>query len=89
VRARRDGVARHNVGGQSVEHRVGGDRRQAFGRAVERERLALAQIEQAGDLVDFGVNPLQPALGPARPAFAPHASDFWAHGLNVGVEVRY
>jgi hypothetical protein len=27
--------------------------------------------------------------GPARPAFSFHDSDFWAHGINVGIEFRY
>ena len=47
-------MARHHIGRERVEHRIGRDRREALGRAVERERLALAQIEQAGDLVDLG-----------------------------------
>jgi hypothetical protein len=45
-------------------------------------------VVRAGDVPDFGVNPFQP-LGPARPAFAPRTSDFWAHGFNVGLEIRY
>ena len=47
-------MARHHVKRERVEHRIGGDRREALGRAIEREFLALAQIEQAGDLVDLG-----------------------------------
>ena len=53
-RARLNRAARHHLGRERLEHRIGRNRREALGRAVERERLALAQIDQAGDLVDLG-----------------------------------
>jgi hypothetical protein len=50
-------------------------------------------VARAGSLIDLGVNttglPPGPLVGPARPAFAFHSSDFWAQGLDFGVEVRY
>jgi hypothetical protein len=48
-----------------------------------------SSVVRAGDLPDFTVNPAQAAGGPVRPVFAAHATDFWAHGFNVGLEIRY
>ena len=56
-----------------------------------------ANVLRPGDQIDTGINPnLIPtsntagiAGGPARPAYSPHDSGFWAQGLNVGLELRY
>jgi len=50
-----------------------------------------------GDQIDRTVNPTQipsnlgssTLVGPARPAFAFNQSDFWAQGINFGIEFRY
>lgn len=49
--------------------------------------LYVSSVVRPGDLVDMGVNLAGGA--PIRPAFAPRSTDFWANGLNVGLEVRY
>jgi Putative beta barrel porin-7 (BBP7) len=50
-------------------------------------------VARAGEQIDFAVNPSQlppgTLVGPARPAFSLSRSDLWAHGLSVGVEIRY
>lgn len=56
-------------------------------------------VVRPGDQIDRGINPTQsasfggapptPLVGPARPAFEHHESDFWAQGLNVGVTFRF
>ena len=56
-------------------------------------------VVRPGDHIDRGINPTQnasfggapptPLVGPARPAFEYHESDFWAQGLNVGVTFRF
>jgi hypothetical protein len=54
-------------------------------------------VARPGALIDRVVNPSQipsgsaaPVLtGPARPGFAFHNSDFWAQGINLGLEFRY
>lgn len=56
-------------------------------------------VVRPGDQIDRGINPTQnasfggapptPLVGPARPAFKYHESDFWAQGLNVGVAFRF
>ena len=54
-------------------------------------------IVRPGDQIDTTVNPNQvptsstygTAGGTARPAFAFHANDFFAHGANAGLEFRY
>jgi hypothetical protein len=50
-------------------------------------------VVRPGNQIDLAVNtaqlpPAQPG-GPARPAFAFHGSDFWAQGINFGLEFRY
>jgi hypothetical protein len=50
-----------------------------------------------GDVIDTGVNPTvdrnaavgTPVIGPPRPTFPGLDSDFWAQGLNFGLEFRY
>ena len=58
--------------------------------------LYWSNVARPGDQVDTGVNPnLVPTFmnpgtaGPARPTFAFRGTDFFAHGANVGLEVRY
>jgi hypothetical protein len=59
--------------------------------------LYWSNVVRPGDQIDFGVNPTQlpsargPGMlvGPARPAFAFHDTDFWAHGINAGLEFRW
>jgi hypothetical protein len=56
-----------------------------------------SDVARPGDQIDLGVNPLRvpafrtggPLTGPARPAFSAQQTDFWAQGLEVGLEVRY
>jgi hypothetical protein len=55
------------------------------------------RVARAGDQIDRRVNPFlvptDPSFGagtgPARPALNFHQSDFWAYGLNFGLEFRY
>jgi hypothetical protein len=57
--------------------------------------LYLSNVQRAGDQVDPTVNPnfLPPraavVAGPARPAYTPKTTDFWAHGISVGLELRF
>lgn len=58
--------------------------------------LYWSSVVRPGDQIDFVVNPTQlptPAgpgvlVGPARPAFSFRDTDFWAQGVNLGVEFR-
>jgi hypothetical protein len=59
--------------------------------------LYWSRLVRSGDQVDLGLNttqfpgfrPAGPLVGPARPAFAFHDTDFWAQGGNFGLECRY
>jgi hypothetical protein len=59
--------------------------------------LYWSAVARPGDQVDFALNPSQlptstgpgSLVGPARPSANLHGTDFWAHGVNVGLEVRY
>jgi hypothetical protein len=60
--------------------------------------LYWSDVVRPGDQIDRVLNPNQlPATlgasglfgGPARPAFSFHGTDFWAQGINFGVEFRY
>lgn len=54
--------------------------------------LYSSSVVRPGDVVDTGLNPSQLQGGPLRPAFAPRETgetDFWAQGLNAGIEIRY
>jgi hypothetical protein len=55
--------------------------------------LLLTNAVRTGDQIDLVVNPSQlppgTLAGPARPAFMPHATDFWAQGVTLGLELRY
>ena len=55
--------------------------------------LYWSQVARPGDQIDRGLN-IQPLnfpgqIGPPRPAFALHETDFWAQGIDVGLEFRY
>ena len=46
----------------------------------------------SADQIDFVVNPIQipgPTIGKMRPAFPMNETDFWVHGLTVGVMCRF
>ena len=57
--------------------------------------LYWSEVARPGNQVDRVVNGNQiapgmsPLVGPARPAFAFQGTDFWAHGVNLGLEFRY
>jgi hypothetical protein len=50
-------------------------------------------VARPGAVIDTVVNTTQQSggtlTGPARPAFAFHNTDYWAHGVNFGLELRY
>lgn len=52
-----------------------------------------SNVTRVGDIIDTTINPTQlppgTLVGPARPAFSWHDSDFWAHGVSFGAELRY
>ena len=59
---------------------------------VGYDYLYLSDVVRAGDQVNLAVNPnpLRGVTGgPAQPAFVVHPSDFWAQGVNFGLEFRY
>jgi hypothetical protein len=59
--------------------------------------LYWSEVARPDNQIDLGVNSNRvpalhtrgPLFGPARPAFIPQQSDFWAQGLEIGLEVRY
>jgi hypothetical protein len=55
--------------------------------------LCLTDVLRPGAQVELGVNPSQlppgTLMGVRRPVFTPHASDFWAQGINFGLVARY
>jgi hypothetical protein len=57
--------------------------------------LYWSSVARAGDQIDLDVNPnlippeVVPFAGPERPEFTLVESDFWAHGLTAGVDVRW
>lgn len=59
--------------------------------------LYWTNVAQPGNQIDRGLNPARvptsiafnPNATPARPAFAFHDSEFWAQGLNFGLEYRW
>jgi hypothetical protein len=59
--------------------------------------LYWSNLFRAGDQVDRGLNPSELAAlvgrgsltGPARPNFTFQSTDFWAQGLNFGLQFRY
>jgi hypothetical protein len=52
-----------------------------------------SRVARAADQIDTAINPTQlppgTLAGVARPAFELHTTDFWAQGINFGVELRY
>jgi hypothetical protein len=50
-------------------------------------------VARPGNLIDTVVNTTQQSggtlVGPGRPAFAFRNTDYWAHGVNFGLELRY
>jgi hypothetical protein len=54
-----------------------------------------SSVARAGDQIDLDVNPnlippeVVPFAGPERPEFTLVESDFWAHGLTAGVDIRW
>lgn len=52
-------------------------------------------VARAGDQIDLDVNPnlippeVTPFTGPQRPRYQLVESDFWAHGLTAGVDIRW
>jgi hypothetical protein len=56
-----------------------------------------SSVVRPGDQIDPVVNPTQlptiagpgTLVGPARPAFAFQETDFWAQGLNLGMELQW
>jgi hypothetical protein len=55
--------------------------------------LYWSDVVRPGEQIDrtVNVNQLPPAIpgGPARPQFSFNGSDFWAQGVNVGIEFKY
>jgi hypothetical protein len=55
--------------------------------------LYWSKVARPGDQVDLTINPSQlppgHLVGPARPAFNFHDTDFWAQGINFGAELRF
>ena len=59
--------------------------------------LWVSTVARAGEQIDPVINVTQfpilsangPLVGPARPALKFAETDFWAHGLNVGLELSY
>jgi hypothetical protein len=55
--------------------------------------LYWSNVARPGDQVDLAINPSQlppgRLVGPARPAFTLHDTDFWAQGINFGAELRF
>jgi hypothetical protein len=54
-----------------------------------------SRVARAGDQIDLDVNPnllppeAVPFTGPLRPRFSFVETDFWAYGLNAGIEARF
>ena len=52
-----------------------------------------SKVARPGDQIDTELNlsqlPPGPLVGPAKPQFRYATTDFWAHGMNFGLEYRY
>jgi len=56
-----------------------------------------SNVVRPGDVIDTGVNTSQlptaagpgTLVGPARPSFVFHESDFWAQGINLGIQFNF
>jgi hypothetical protein len=55
--------------------------------------LYWSKVVRPGDQIDTQVNPSQfppgTLTGAPYPQFTPRTTDFWAQGLNVGLELRF
>ncbi|MEM8681392.1 MAG: BBP7 family outer membrane beta-barrel protein, partial [Planctomycetota bacterium] len=57
--------------------------------------IYLGNVLRPGDQIDLDVNPdqlappLDPIVGPLRPEFVFRQTDYWAHGLNVSLDLRW
>jgi hypothetical protein len=59
--------------------------------------LYWSNVFRAGDQIDRGINPTELSalagqgapIGPARPNFTMQSTDFWAQGLNFGLQLRF
>src|SRR5262249_51425182 len=59
--------------------------------------LWISTVARAGEQLDPVINVTQfpirggagPLVGPARPAFTVDGNDFWAQGINIGLELTY
>ncbi|MBN2474392.1 MAG: BBP7 family outer membrane beta-barrel protein [Pirellulales bacterium] len=55
--------------------------------------LYWADVARAGDQMDRGINPTQippgQLVGASRPSFDFQYADFWAQGINAGLELRF
>lgn len=59
--------------------------------------LYWSHVQRPGDVIDRTINPTQlptsrqfgALAGPARPTFDFNHSDFWAHGVNIGLGFEY
>jgi hypothetical protein len=79
--------------GLNVGYRVSGHLRAFVGYTF----LYWTQVVRPGEQLDVSLNTTQiptsrtfgPLAGPARPAFLFKDSDFWAQGLNFGLEFRF
>lgn len=60
---------------------------------VAYDFLYLSNVVRAGDQIDRNINPTQatgaPLIGVARPVRAFDHTDFYSHGVNFGVELRF
>jgi hypothetical protein len=56
--------------------------------------LYWSRVARAGDQIDLAVNPAllppaTPGASPLRPAFTFQGADFWAQGINLGLDFRF
>jgi len=51
--------------------------------------LYWSKVGRAGDQIDLDLNLSEPLVGTPRPVYDFTSNDFWAHGLNFGLEYRY
>jgi Putative beta barrel porin-7 (BBP7) len=77
-----------------VNVKVGFDLTQRLRATVGYSFLYMSDVVRAGEQIDRTINPAllasPPVAGvPFRPAFQFQSTDFWAHGLDVGLEFRY
>jgi hypothetical protein len=88
-RSRRDRFAVLPEGEVNVAYRLTQSLRVRAGYTL----LYLSSVARPGDQIDRAVNstqlPPNTLRGPALPAFSLHGTDFWAQGVNVGVEYEY